>query len=169
MKPRSEGEDPVLTVAALEQVSLQVVRRHPLVVDPPYFADLTVPAHIASLAREHLFSDDADRAVFFLDGSQRLLAYSVLEPSTPRAARDALRTAIVHCARSLVVCSLRRSGGIVPQVDDYALTRQMFQAGAVLGIPLYDHTIVAADEYCSFRELGWLDPSVAVDGWGLDT
>ena len=43
-----------------------------------------------------------------------------------------------------------------PSVDDVALTERLEQVGALMGIEVLDHVILADTRYCSFKEMGRL-------------
>jgi DNA repair protein RadC len=71
--------------------------------------------------------------------------------------RDVFRTALLTNAASVVIAHNHPSGDVAPSPDDVALTTRLRAAGQLLGIPLSDHLIVAADGgYFSFRESGML-------------
>ena len=42
----------------------------------------------------------------------------------------------------------------MPSKEDLEITRQLVEAGRLIGIPLHDHLIVAGDSYTSFAEHG---------------
>jgi len=46
------------------------------------------------------------------------------------------------------------SGDPTPSPADREVTRQLVEAGRVLGIPIRDHVVVGNGRYCSFLDLG---------------
>jgi len=46
------------------------------------------------------------------------------------------------------------SGNLEPSREDIEITKQLVEAGKVVGIPLHDHLIVAGDGFTSFAERG---------------
>ena len=48
------------------------------------------------------------------------------------------------------------SGDPTPSRDDLALTRRLMEAGALMGIDVLDHVILADTRYFSFKEAGRL-------------
>jgi len=62
---------------------------------------------------------------------------------------DVFKAAILANARAIVLVHNHPSGNPEPSRDDLELTRRVKKAGEVLGIPLLDHVIVAADGYTS--------------------
>lgn len=65
---------------------------------------------------------------------------------------DALKT---RCA-SVIFVHNHPSGNPEPSQEDRAITRQLVDAGKILGIPVQDHIIVADSEFTSFAERGLL-------------
>jgi len=79
---------------------------------------------------------------------------------SPCHAREVYRRAIVSSAARIVLCHNHPSGDPSPSRLDIACTREMVEAGKLVGIEVADHIIMgrASDErprdYCSLRELG---------------
>ena len=95
---------------------------------------------------------DAQNSVLALQEVTRgILNSSLVHP------REVFRAAIAYGAASIILAHNHPSGNPVPSADDKAVTRQLVASGKVLDIPVYDHVIVAADQYFSFAESGLLD------------
>lgn len=60
-------------------------------------------------------------------------------------------------AASLILCHNHPSGSLEASNEDVKLTRQLAEAGEMLGIPLIDHLIVGGQGISSMREAGYLD------------
>ncbi|HLX13549.1 MAG TPA: DNA repair protein RadC [Bacteroidota bacterium] len=70
--------------------------------------------------------------------------------------REVFRLAIAAPAASIVLLHNHPSGNPDPSPDDMQVTRQIVEAGKIIGIPVHDHIIVTATGYCSFVERGIL-------------
>jgi DNA repair protein RadC len=70
--------------------------------------------------------------------------------------REVFKIAIDYVAASIIVVHNHPSGNKEPSREDIDITRQLAEAGKVVGIPLHDHVIVAGDEFTSFAERGLL-------------
>lgn len=66
-------------------------------------------------------------------------------------ARELFKSAILSNAASVIMFHNHLSGDPSPSSEDIELTRRMAAAGAILGINVLDHIIVAGDNYCSLR------------------
>lgn len=78
------------------------------------------------------------------------LASSIVEP------RAVFRVAVLESAAAVVCVHNHPSGNPEPSAEDIAVTRQLVEAGRVLGIPLRDHVIIAGDGWTSLAERGAL-------------
>ena len=76
------------------------------------------------------------------------LAASIVEP------RQVFERAILESAASVVCLHNHPSGNPEPSREDVAITRQLVEAGKVLGIPVHDHLIIAGRAYTSLAERG---------------
>jgi DNA repair protein RadC len=70
--------------------------------------------------------------------------------------REVFRAAIAEAAAGVIVVHNHPSGNPTPSGDDRAVTRQLAEAGRLLGIPLHDHVVVGGDQFFSFAEAGLL-------------
>jgi DNA repair protein RadC len=48
------------------------------------------------------------------------------------------------------------SGNPEPSQEDLSITRQLTEAGKILGIPVYDHIVVGGAQFVSFAQRGLL-------------
>lgn len=76
------------------------------------------------------------------------LAASIVEP------RQVFERAILEHAASVVCLHNHPSGNPEPSREDVAVTKQLCEAGKVLGIPVHDHVIIAGRGYTSLAERG---------------
>jgi DNA repair protein RadC len=65
------------------------------------------------------------------------------------------KVALMLNAASVIVAHNHPSGNIEPSAEDLSITKQLVEAGKILGIPLHDHIIVAErGGFMSFAERG---------------
>jgi DNA repair protein RadC len=70
--------------------------------------------------------------------------------------REVYKVAIDNGAAAIIVVHNHPSGNPEPSTDDIDITRQLVEAGKIIGIPLHDHLIVAGEQYTSHAERGLL-------------
>lgn len=77
-----------------------------------------------------------------------LLNHSLVHP------REVFSDAITDRAASVICVHNHPSGSLDPSSQDIAITAQLKEAGALVGIPLIDHIIVSKNGHLSMRERG---------------
>lgn len=70
--------------------------------------------------------------------------------------REVFRHAIVESAAAIIGLHNHPSGNPTPSKEDIAITRQLVEAGRIIGIPLHDHIIIAGEEFVSLAEKGYV-------------
>jgi DNA repair protein RadC len=70
--------------------------------------------------------------------------------------REVFAEAITDRAASVILAHNHPSGTLDPSTQDISITRQLMEAGSILGIPVLDHIIVTKKSHASLRELGHL-------------
>lgn len=68
--------------------------------------------------------------------------------------REVFRTAILANASGIILAHNHPSGNPEPSPEDRDVTRQLAEAGKIVGIPVIDHLIVTPERYYSFQEHG---------------
>ncbi len=95
-------------------------------------------------------------AVLCLNTKQQPIAYHVISRGTIDATvvhpREIYRAAILSNAAAVILLHNHPSGDPEPSRDDLTMTQQLAAAGSLLGIPVLDHLILGADQYCSLQQ-----------------
>jgi DNA repair protein RadC len=76
------------------------------------------------------------------------LAASIVEP------RAVFQRAVLDNAAAVICLHNHPSGNPDPSREDVAITRQLVEAGKLLGIPVHDHLIIAGAGFTSLAERG---------------
>lgn len=66
--------------------------------------------------------------------------------------REVFKPALEYGAAALIIAHNHPSGTLTPTAEDMAATRQLEEAGSLLGVTLLDHLIIANDEFISLME-----------------
>ena len=123
------------------------------------------PADAAVVLAEYFSDRDREEfVVVFLDTANTLtglhvasvggLAASIVEP------RQVFKAAVLANAAALLLAHNHPSGNPEPSREDVAVTRQLVEAGKVMGIPVHDHIILTdlgddgSPSYTSLAERG---------------
>lgn len=95
-----------------------------------------------------------------LDTRNRVIESSLVSKGTLNGShahpREVFKQAIRHSASALILMHNHPSGDPQPSAEDIAVTRQLAEAGRILGIRVLDHIILGAETYYSFKDEGKL-------------
>lgn len=101
------------------------------------------------MSEEHFVS-------FHLSGRSHIIGFHVVSHGTPTAslvhAREVYKSAILSNAHTIIVAHNHPGGSLTPSEEDIQTTRQLIQAGQLLGVQLLDHIIVSYNGMASIRE-----------------
>ena len=99
--------------------------------------------------------------LLFLDRKLRLIADERQQRGTvdhtPAYPREVVKRALELNASALILVHNHPSGDTTPSQADIAMTREIAEAAAKLGIALHDHIIIGKGGHSSFRSLGLLE------------
>ncbi len=67
---------------------------------------------------------------------------------------EVLRPAVMEAVPSIIISHNHPSQDPTPSPEDAAITRELAQAGKLLGIELLDHVVIGGDKFVSLKERG---------------
>ncbi len=97
-----------------------------------------------------LLLDTANTVVGFSVVSVGGLAASIVEP------RQVFKVAVLANAAALVLSHNHPSGNTEPSREDLRITKQLVEAGRMMGISIHDHLIIGEKRFTSLAERGLL-------------
>ncbi|MFA6468631.1 MAG: DNA repair protein RadC [Bacteroidota bacterium] len=86
---------------------------------------------------------------------ERIITKGLLNSSLTHP-REVFREAILENAASVILLHNHPSGNREPSREDIAITKQIVEAGKIIGIPVHDHIIIAGNDFTSMMERGLL-------------
>ena len=152
-------------MAALElgRRAQRVAERRPRLRTPREIATYLTP-RLGALRREvfHVLCFNA-RNVLLLDArvAEGTINACMVDP------REVFAAAITARASAIVLAHNHPSGDPEPSAQDLGLTRQLFEAGRLLGIKVLDHLVVGDGTYASLMERGELPEADGREPWRL--
>ena len=87
---------------------------------------------------------------------QRVIYMGNVNSSVIRPA-EVLRAAVIESAPSIIISHNHPSGDPTPSPEDVSITRELVQAGKLLGIDLLDHVVIGGDRWVSLKERKLMD------------
>ena len=95
-----------------------------------------------------LLLNRANRFIKEVPVSEGTLDASIVHP------RDVFREALLEPAAGIILIHNHPSGNPSPSEEDLRITKQLVEAGRLLGIKVYDHIILAGESYRSLADDG---------------
>lgn len=96
--------------------------------------------------------------VLLLNRANRLIKEVTISEGTLEASivhpRDVFREALLEPAAGVILIHNHPSGNPGPSEEDLRITQQLVEAGRLLGIKVYDHIILAGENYRSLADEG---------------
>ena len=106
--------------------------------------------HLKQEVFKVILLDSANHVLRDVTISTGILNSSLVHP------REVFQPAILEPAAGIILLHNHPSGNPDPSGEDIRITRQLAEAGKILGIPVHDHIIIADHESTSFAERGLL-------------
>jgi DNA repair protein RadC len=144
--------------AAQVKAALELGRRL-LSTQPQERASVHSPQDVANLVMAEMdLLDQEHLRVLLLNTKNQVLAmpevYKGNVNSTLVRVGELFREAVREGCPALIVVHNHPSGDPTPSGDDVAMTRQMVEAGQLLGIDVLDHIVIGRQSFVSLRERG---------------
>lgn len=130
---------------------------------PPRIAG---PRDVYEIVRRHLGDPPQEHFVALLLDTQHAVrgvhtvTVGILDASIVHP-RETFRAAILANSAAVVIAHNHPSGDPTPSPEDREVTRQLVEAGRIIGIPVLDHVVIGDGRYLSFVEAGLLGSSSA--------
>lgn len=122
------------------------------------------PEEIHEICRDMKDASQEMFVVICLNTRNRVISRQMIslgiQDATLVHAREVFRCAITQNSAAIVLAHNHPSGDPSPSADDVKLTRQLVQAGQIIGIKVLDHIIIGrtdgpgTKEFLSLRECG---------------
>lgn len=105
-----------------------------------------------------LFRDEVKEhfVVVCLNTSNKIIKYEIISTGTLNSslvhAREVFKTAFEHNSANIILLHNHPSGNAEPSNEDKNITKKMVEIGKLMEVNVFDHIIVAGNEYFSFVE-----------------
>lgn len=94
---------------------------------------------------------------FHLDARNHVIGYHVVSHGTLTASlvhpREVFKAALLSNSHAIIAAHNHPGGSLSPSDEDVKTTKQLIQAGRLLGVELLDHIVVSFKGITSIREL----------------
>jgi DNA repair protein RadC len=148
-RPKVVCETPVYKVMLVQDSSVPIPDRC-----------IRAPGDAARIGIDYLRGVDRQHFVgLYLNTANNLITIHTVSVGTLNSSlvhpRKVFKLAYMVNAASVIVSHNHASGNAEPSQEDIAITKQLVEAGKILGVPLYDHVIVTeGNGFTSLSERG---------------
>ena len=123
--------------------------------------DFHSPDTIAAYYMERMRHEEQEQMICtMLNTKNQFLGDEVISRGTVNSSlvspRDLILAAFRHRAVYMILVHNHPSGNPEPSKDDLLFTKRVWEAGALVDIPLLDHIVIGDQQYFSFRQEGLL-------------
>ncbi|MBS4035952.1 MAG: DNA repair protein RadC [Ignavibacterium sp.] len=147
------GKDKAATLLAAFEMSRRILSQekwlsNKRVTSPEDVANFFIP----------LFRDEVKERfmVVCLNSANKIIAYDTISVGNLNSSvvhpREIFKTALEQNAASIILLHNHPSGNPDPSNEDIAITKKLVESGKIMDIPVYDHIILAGNNYTSFVE-----------------
>ena len=95
--------------------------------------------------------------VFWLNAVNQVLGFEIITAGILNSSlahpREVFRGAIVSTAASIIIAHNHPSENAEPSQEDISITKQLVEAGKIIGIPIHDHIIFTSETFTSLAAL----------------
>lgn len=147
------GKDKAATLLAAFEISRRILSQtkwfsQKRITSPADVAEIFIPI-LRDEVKEHFIVvclSSANKIIRYEKISQGNLNSSIVHP------REVFKTAIENNSASIILIHNHPSENPEPSNEDISITRKMVEAGRMMDIPIFDHIIIAGNNYTSFVE-----------------
>ena len=140
---------------------MKTIRWQMIMEDGPEYGPLLEAQSVSDYLRQSGY-EMRDREIFIvilLNVKNKVIAEEIVSMGILDGAlihpREVFKAAVAGNAAGIIVAHNHPSGDPTPSVADREVTKRLYEAGKILGIPLIDHIIISPGEvnnFYSFRE-----------------
>ncbi len=147
------GKDKAATLLAAFELSRRILSQSKWwserkVTSPKEVADIFIPLLKDELKEKFI--------VVCLNSANKIIKYEVISIGNLNSSvvhpREIFKVAIENSSASIILIHNHPSGNPDPSNEDIAITKKVVEGGKMLNIPVFDHIIIAGNNFTSFVE-----------------
>lgn len=147
------GKDKAVTLVAAFEISRRVESQSKWFYDKA----ITSPAEVAKIFIPILRDELKEKfIVVSMNAANKIIRYNIISTGNLTSSivhpREVFKVAIENNSANIILIHNHPSGNCEPSNDDIRTTRKLVDAGKLLDIEVFDHIIIADNNYMSFVE-----------------
>jgi DNA repair protein RadC len=145
------GKDKAATLCAAFELSRRVVSQKRDLFENSISSPADIAEYFIPLLRDEL---KEKFIVVCLSSSNKVIKYEIISVGNLNTSvvhpREVFKLAIENNSANIILVHNHPSGNIEPSSEDIKITKQLIEAGKLMGIEVFDHLIIAGNNYSSF-------------------
>jgi DNA repair protein RadC len=117
---------------------------------------ITQPGKVYQLVKRYAKSNKEQLILLTLNSAHNVISISIISIGTVNRTivhpREIFYKAITDLAEGIIICHNHPSGELILSEEDKEVTRTVYKAGEIIGIPLLDHIVFSGNGYTSQKE-----------------
>ena len=153
IKKEGIGKDKAASLLAAFEISRRILSQD------KNFSDkkITSPQDVAEMFIPLLKDDLKEKFILIcLNSANKIIKHEIISIGNLNSSivhpREIFKAAIENSSASVILMHNHPSGNPEPSSEDISITKKLVEAGKMLDIPVFDHIILAGNNYTSFVE-----------------
>jgi DNA repair protein RadC len=121
--------------------------------------EITDPGAVFELVKQYSKAKQEYFILLTLDNDHCVISVSIISiglvNQTIVHPREVFVRAISDRAIGIIICHNHPSGSLFPSDEDKEVTKRIYDAGEIIGIPLLDHVVFSNKAFTSFKQQGF--------------
>lgn len=152
-KNKGIGKDKAATLAAAFEIARRILSQQKTLSDKK----ITSPEDIADILIPILRDENKEQFIIIcLNTANKIIRKEIISVGNLNSSivhpREVFKVAVENNAASIILVHNHPSGNPEPSNEDISITKKLVEAGKMMEIPVYDHIIIAGNNYTSFVE-----------------
>jgi DNA repair protein RadC len=153
IKKKGIGKDKAASLLAAFEISRRILSQNKNVFEKK----VTSPQDIAEMFIPLLKDELKEKFILIcLNSANKIIRHEVISIGNLNSSivhpREIFKAAIENSSASVILMHNHPSGNPEPSNEDISITKKLVEAGKMLDIPVFDHIILAGNNYTSFVE-----------------
>lgn len=153
IKTNGIGKDKAATLVAAFELAKRILHQQKWLFDKK----ITSPSDVAEIYIPLLKNETKEQFwVLCLSTSNKIIKQEAISIGNLNSSvvhqREVFKVAIDNNAASIILMHNHPSGNTEPSNEDIVITKKLVEAGKIMDIPIFDHIIIAGNNYTSFVE-----------------
>lgn len=152
-KNKGIGKDKAATLAAAFEIARRILSQQKTLSDKKITSPQDIAEEFIPILRDEI---KEQFIVVCLSTSNKIIRKEIISVGILNSSivhpREVFKVAVENNAASIILIHNHPSGNPEPSNEDISITKKLVEAGKMMEIPVFDHIIIAGNNYTSFVE-----------------